>query len=39
MKVEIAKNRNGPMGTFRLVFVPQITRFYTYTEMKTAAAL
>ncbi len=39
LKVEIAKNRNGPMGSFRLVFVPNITRFYPYADLKSAAAM
>jgi replicative DNA helicase len=39
MKVEIAKNRNGPMGSFKLYFSPHITRFFSHTDIKEAVAI
>lgn len=39
MKIEIAKNRNGPMGTLKLVFVPSTTKFCAYTDLRAAAVM
>lgn len=39
MKIEIAKNRNGPIGSFKLVFVPSTTRFFPYADLKNAVGL
>ena len=38
-ELEIAKQRNGPTGTVRLVFLPQYTRFADVDERHSAEAL